>query len=162
MSWPQNFTPPEGYAEVFAEDINNINFNRFTQRIEHARSPVEQNGVWVLPFVVKAVTEQEIADYNDRMKIRIDRLIDTAINKQLAVLSANLGYSSFNNATSYINSTVASFKADAERCITARDTLWLAALEINNKLETGELHYRDFSTAPSLKISELLPNVVDG
>ena len=70
---------------------------------------------------------------------QIKSSVSSAITRSLNTFSKTRGYPNIETACSYSNSTIDSFKSDANFCITIRDSTWIAYFDILKKIESGSM-----------------------
>ncbi len=70
-------------------------------------------------------------------KSQIISTYELAAQNQLDSIAQSWGYDSLLSASSYVNSTVAQYKADALALVAWRDAVWTSAYSIENAINAG-------------------------
>ncbi len=141
VSFPSEFQPPEGYAELYEgpQATGGEFWQYFMQSgVEH------KNGKWYTKYILGPVftdAEEQAAYIAQKTKERnegIQSAIVDATQKRLDEFAQTRNYAGILSACTYATSTVPRFASDGQYCVESRDATWAKLYEILDEVTAGD------------------------
>lgn len=147
ISWSvNNFIPPAGFSEVIEIPQPVVEINQ--EVIES--NPQFVNGQWQQKWNIRYLTDEQVERKKQELIAQTKVHLKAAINKRLDDFAKTRDYDNIMTACSYFNSTDATYAAEAQTCIQARDQTWQKYYEIIAEIEAGSrplvVSYDDIET----------------
>lgn len=108
-------------------------YNAQTHCVELSAVPVQIGDAWVLQWVVRAKTADELA--SDAAALQA--FVVTQTQARLDDFARTRNYDGILSACTYATSTVPKFAAEGQYCVTARDQTWATLYRYMAEVEAG-------------------------
>lgn len=148
--FPNTSFPTSGVSEEWMQENHVVpitywkQHDNATQKLSPTDPYVEDGKVYTV--IVEAKTEEEIAVYATLAEKAKITPYELAIQSKLDEVAKEKDFNSDIDAASYVNSTTAEWKAEAEKFIAYRDAIW-------------EYYYNARNTLPLVDLEDFIANM---
>lgn len=134
-SFPQPFTPPEGYAWVFPAP--QPTYDPITHSVREIAPELTDKGHWEQRWEVVALPAEAVAANQAAKAEQIKASIVQATQARLDDFARERGYDDIKSASGYVGCSVARFAAEGAYCRDARAETWDALYTMLAEVEAG-------------------------
>ena len=130
-----NTSFPEGYPDLTDLGYAPLNevakpaHNPLTQKVE-AGDPALVDAAWSQTWTVVDLAPEVAAANTAAYQANLRKTIVDAVTARLDDFAKTRNYTNIYTACTYVTSTVAKFKSEADYCVSARDATWMACYAI--------------------------------
>lgn len=128
--WNDEELEPYGYAELNMPSDHPIP-GMYEKLVEG--TPKKIDGKWYIQFVLAPMTEEEKRYKNELIRREIVMNTQSSLDN----FAQSRGYDNILSLTTYVTSTNATYRIEAERGVELRDATWSKLYEIQEQIESG-------------------------